>query len=175
MKKNDKKSLDDDNIYVKTKDRPFYLYIDGKQVWVTEEFYRAYTQLINTEEKRRDDEGRCLIEAERGEFKRCRLKCTECPLKRTGYALSLDHHQEEYGYEAADAYDLVADLKYQEKKDRLYAELSLLSELDRRIMYLHLQELTEREIGAEVGLSQKAVNLRINKCIKLMKERIKNT
>lgn len=173
MKKYVKKSLDDQNCYVRTEERCFYVEIDGKVIWVTEEFYRSYTRLNNRERRRRYDEGRCLIPAERGIFKRCSGNCSECPHGRTGYALSLDQHYEEYGYEAVDPYDLVADLKYQEKKDRLDAELSLLSELDRRIMHLHLQELTEREIGVEVGLSQKAVNLRINKCIKLMKERIK--
>lgn len=174
MKKDVKQSLDDQNCYVRTEERCFYVEIDGKVIWVTEEFYRSYTRLNNRERRRRYDEGRCLVPAERGHFKRCADNCSECPHgRRSGYALSLDQHYEEYGYEAVDPYDLVADLKYQEKKDRIYAELSLLSELDRRIMYLHLQELTEREIGAEVGLSQKAVNLRINKCIELMKERIK--
>lgn len=172
MANEDNKRIENDNIYVKTEERPFYLYIDGKKVWVSEEFYRAYTQLINTEEKRQDDEGRCLIEAERGEFKRCRLSCSECPLKRTGYALSLDHHQEEYGYEAADAYDLVADFQYQEVKEKLEMELSLLSELDQRILNLYRQDFSEREIGSKVGLSQKAVNLRIKKYIELLKEKL---
>ena len=172
MKKDDKNNYYNENIYLKTEERSFYLYIDGKQVWVTKEFYYAYTQLINTEEKRRDDEGRCLIEAQRGELKRCRLNCSECPLKRTGYALSLDHRQEEYGYQAEDEYDLVAEFEYQEKKASLEMELSLLSELDQRILNLYRQDYTEREIAVEVGLSQKAINLRVNKLILLLKEKL---
>lgn len=172
MKNDVKNNLDNESCYVKTEERNFYVYIDGQQIWVTEEFYHSYTRLINKEDKENYNRGRCLIPAERGELKRCMDNCSECPLKRTGYAYSLDHRQEEFGLEPADDYDLAADIKLQEIKDSLEAAVSLFTELDQRILDLYRQDFSEREIGSKVGLSQKAVNLRIKKCIELLKEKL---
>lgn len=172
MKKDAKNNFDNESCYVKTEERCFYVYIDGKQVWVTEEFYYSYTRLINKEDKENYNRGRCLIPAERGELKRCMDNCSECPLKRTGYNRSLDHRQEEFGFEPADDYDLIADIKLQEIKDSLAEEIAALSILDQRILDLYRQDFSEREIGYKVGLSQKAVNLRLKKCIELLKEKL---
>lgn len=174
MQKNDNNRFEDENIFIRTEVRSYYIDLPegGPRVWVDEETYKNYARIQNAEDKRLYNEGRCLIPAERGTFKRCMESCSECPLKRTGYTLSLDHHQEEYGYEASDDSDLVAEIKLQEVKDKLQEEVSLLSILDQKILSLYEKDFSEREIGAKVGLSQKAVNLRLKKCIELLKQKL---
>lgn len=174
MQKNDNTRFEDENYLIRTEARCYYIDLPqgGPRVWVNQQDYLNYSRIDNAEAKRRYNEGRCIIPADRGIFKRCMKPCNECSLKRTGYALSIAHHQEEYGYEAADESDLVAEIKLQEVKDKLQEEVSLLSILDQKILSLYEQDFSEREIGAKVGLSQKAVNLRLKKCIELLKQKL---
>ena len=176
MAKNGKNRLDDEDYRVPTKER--YLYIDleggGGRIWVNKEDYRNYRRIIEAEWQAKLDESRCLIPAERGLYKRCREKCSECPLGRTGNTLSYDAMIEITGNELPDDLDISADYEYEELREKLWAEVEMLSELDQRILALYNEDYTEREIAAEVGLSQKAVNLRINKCIKLLREKLKD-
>lgn len=176
MANNGKNRLDDEDYRVPTKER--YLYIDleggGGRIWVNKEDYRNYRRIIEAEWQARIDESRCLIPAERGLYKRCREKCSECPRGRTGNTISYDAIIENTGNELPDDLDISADYEYEELREKLWAEVETLSEVDQRILALYNEDYTEREIAAEVGLSQKAVNLRINKCIQLLREKLKD-
>lgn len=176
MAKNGKNRLDDEDYRVPTKER--YLYIDfeggGGRIWVNKEDYRNYRRIIEAEWKAKLDSSRCLIPAKRGLYKRCREKCSECPYHRTGNNISYDLIIENTGNELPDGLDIRADYELNELREKLWAEVALLDELDQRILRLYNEEYTEREIAQKVDLSQKAVNLRINKCIKLLREKLKD-
>ena len=176
MAKNGKNRLDDEDYRVPTKER--YLYIDleggGGRIWVNKEDYRNYRRIIEAEWQAKLDESRCLIPAERGMYKRCRERCSECPYHRTGNNISYDLIIENTGNELPDGLGLRADYELNELREELWAEVALLDELDQRILRLYNEDYTEREIGQKVGLSQKAVNLRINKHISLLKEKLKD-
>lgn len=176
MAKNGKNRLDDEDYRVPTKER--YLYIDleggGGRIWVNKEDYRNYRRIIEAEWQAKLDESRCLIPAERGMYKRCRERCSECPYRRTGNPISYESIEENYGNELPDGLDIRADYELNEVREKLWAEVALLDELDQRILRLYNEEYTEREIAQKVDLSQKAVNLRINKCIKLLREKLKD-
>ncbi len=176
MAKNGKNRLDDEDYRVPTKER--YLYIDleggGGRIWVNKEDYRNYRRIIEAEWQAKLDESRCLIPAERGMYKRCRERCSECPYHRTGNNISYDLIIENTGNELPDGLDIRADYELNEVREKLWAEVALLDELDQRILRLYNEDYTEREIGQKVGLSQKAVNLRINKHISLLKEKLKD-
>jgi RNA polymerase sigma factor (sigma-70 family) len=150
-----------------------YIPVDGQQIPVTEEVYRAYTQPVWAERKRREREKRCVISNGRGRTKRCTADCSQCNQQRTGSALSLDKLLED-GYEAADTIDLsdlVADRLLLEE---LYAALEELDPDNRRIMELFSIGKSEREIAADMGLSQKAISKRKTKLFAQLRERLQD-
>ena len=144
-----------------------YIEIDGQQIPVTEEVYRAYKRPAWAEHKRKDREKRCRDE----NGNRCEGDCSKCDKQRTGSVLSLDKFTED-GFEVADPVDiaeLVADkLLFEE----LYAALEELDPEDRRIMELFSIGLSEREIAADIGRSQKTINNRKPKLFAQLRERL---
>lgn len=176
MAKDGKNRLDDDDYRIPTEERCYYIDLDGNggRIWVNEEDYRNYRRIEDAEWQAKLDSSRCLIPAERGLYKRCREKCSECPYLRTGNPISYESIEENSGNELADDFDMRTEYEYDELREKLWTEVETLSELDQRILELYNEDYTEREIASEVGLSQKAVNLRINKCIALLKEKLKD-
>ena len=146
-----------------------FLEIDGQQVSVTEEVYRAYKRPLWAEHKRKEREKRCRDE----KGNRCTKDCRKCPHQKTGSILSLDRFVEE-GFEVPDAVDFT-----ELAADRLLLQelLAALEELDpdnRRIMELFSIGKSEREISDEIGLSQKAINKRKTKLFTQLRERLKD-
>ena len=176
MAKDGKNRLDDKNYRVPTEERCKYIDLEGGGglIWVKKEDYTNYDRIRNAEWKAKLDESRCLIPAERGMYKRCRERCSECPYHRTGNNISYDLIIENTGNELPDGLDIRADFELNEVREKLWAEVEMLDELDQRILRLYNEDYTEREIAQKVDLSQKAVNLRINKCIKLLREKLKD-
>lgn len=150
-----------------------YIPIDGQQILVNENVYRADRRPAWAEHKRKEREKRCVMSNGRGGTRRCTDDCSKCDKQRTGSILSLDKFSDD-GFEIADAVDLaelVAD-------KLLFEELSTaLEELDpdnRRIMELFSIGKSEREIAAGIGLSQKAINKRKTKLFAQLRERLKS-
>lgn len=146
-----------------------YIEIDGQQISVTEEVYRAYKRPIWAEHKRKEREMRCRDE----KGNRCNRDCSKCDKQRTGSVLSLDKFAEE-GFDVADTVDiaeLVADkLLFEE----LYKSLEELDPENRRIMELFSIGKSEREIADDIGLSQKAINKRKTKLFAQLREHLKD-
>lgn len=141
--------------------KQYFVSIDGEQVPVTEEVYRAYKQPLWAEHKRKERSKRCQISNGRGGVKRCDADCSQCPHDRNGSILSLDGFEED-GYFPA---DLTAADPQQILEDALLLEelLAAIAELDpinQRIIELLQEEMSEREIADVIGLSQQAVNKR---------------
>lgn len=81
------------------------LKIDGQQIPVTEEVYRAYKQPLWAEHKRKERKKRCITGNGKGGTKRCTKDCRTCEKKREGSILSLDKFADD-GYEVTDTVDL---------------------------------------------------------------------
>jgi RNA polymerase sigma factor (sigma-70 family) len=176
MSKDEKNRLNDEDYRVRTEERCFYIDLEGNggRIWVNETDYKNYRRIVEAEWQEKINASRCLIPAERGLYKRCRKDCSQCPLTRSGNHISYEAIIENTGNEMPDDFDMRAAYEYDEMRERLWAEVSTLDELNQRIMHLYNEEYTEREIAKKVGLSQKAVNLRIKKCIQLLKDKLRN-
>lgn len=159
---------------VESKDRQFYLEIDGKTIYVTEEVYRAYMQPIWAEKKRKEREARCSISNGKGSIKRCMEDCSICQHPKRGIPLSLDKFYEDSQYEVADEYQNSLDrLIEDEFNEKLRQAILELKPLDQQIINLFSLNNSEREIAKEVGLSQKTVNNRKNKAFEILREKMK--
>lgn len=158
-----------------------YIEIDGEQIPVTEEVYRAYKQPAWAEHKRKEREKRCLISNGNGGTKRCTRSCRECDMERakkdlplinrTGSILSLDKFLDD-GFNAPDSVDLTELIADKLLLEELFAALNELDPENRRIMELFSIGKSEREIATDIGLSQKAINKRKTKLFAQLKERL---
>ena len=147
-----------------------FIEIDGQQVPVTEEVYRAYKRPVWSEHKRKEREKRCRD----NNGSRCTGNCSKCDKHRTGSVLSLDSLIEESGYELADSVDIAELAADKLLFEELCAALDELDPDNRRIMQLFSIGKSEREIAAVIGLSQKAINKRKTKLFAHLWERLKD-
>lgn len=155
--------------------KQYYLPINGEQVPVSEEVYRAYKQPLWKEHKRKERSKRCSISNGRGGVKRCDAGCSQCPHDRNGSALSLDCFEED-GYfpadlTAADPQQILEDALLLEE---LWEAVSELEPDNQTIIRLFSEGASEREIADAVGLSQKGVSKRKSKLFALLYERLKD-
>jgi DNA-directed RNA polymerase specialized sigma24 family protein len=148
---------------------PRYIEINGQQIPVTEEVYRAYKRPAWVEHKRKEREKRCRDD----KGNRCARDCSNCNKQRTGSLLSLEKFSEE-GFEVADSVDLTELVVDKLLLEKLYIALEELDPDNRRIMKLFSIGKSEREIAIDVGLSQKAINKRKTKLFAQLRERLRN-
>lgn len=146
-----------------------YIEIDGEQIPVTEEVYLAYKRPAWAEHKRKEREKRCRD----GSGNRCTGDCSRCDKKRTGSALSLDKFTDE-GFNVPASFELDELVADKLLLEQLYIALDELDPDNRKIMELFGLGKSEREIAAEIGLSQKAVNKRKAKLFAKLREQLKN-
>jgi RNA polymerase sigma factor (sigma-70 family) len=143
--------------------------IDGQQIPVIEEVYRAFKRPAWAEHKRQEREKRCRDE----NGNRCTKDCRLCDKTREGSVLSLDRFAEQ-GFEPAESTDIDELIAEKELLNELYAALDELDPENRRIMDLFKVGMSEREIAADIGLSQKAINKRKTKIFAQLRERLKH-
>ena len=148
---------------------PRYIPIDGQQIQVTEEVYRAYKRPAWAERKRMERQKRCRDE----NGNRCTGDCSKCDKQRTGSVLSLDKFTED-GFEVAESVDIAELMADKLLFEELYAALEELDPDNRRIMELFSIGKSEREIASDIGLSQKAINKRKTKLFAQLRERLKD-
>ena len=148
---------------------PRYIPIDGQQIQVTEEVYRAYKRPAWAERKRMERQKRCRDE----NGNRCTGDCSKCDKQRTGSVLSLDKFTED-GFEVAGPVDIAELIADKLLLEELYAALDELDPDNRRIMKLFSIGKSEREIANDIGLSQKAINKRKKKMFAQLRERLKD-
>jgi len=156
-------------------DRPYYLDIDGKRIFVSEEVYRAYKQPLWAEHKRKERESRCQVSNGRGGLKRCNDDCSTCPFSKNGKPLSINRLYEDYEYEVSSKSETIIEKVVNEEfKNELWKAVGSLDEVDKQIAILFSEGLSERAIATEVNLSQKAVNKRKTKIFNELKELLKD-
>lgn len=138
-----------------------FIEIDGEQIPVTEEVYRAYKRPLWAEHKRKERAKRCRDE---NGF-RCTKDCRTCEKFREGSDLSLNKFNEE-GYEIADSVDLAELVADKLLLEQLVAALNDLDPDERSLIKaLFYNDRTERDYAAEIGISHQAVGKRKLKVI----------
>jgi RNA polymerase sigma factor (sigma-70 family) len=146
----------------------FYVTINGQQVPVSEEVYRAYKRPAWAEHKRQERSKRCI--GENGS--RCNGDCSKCDKLRTGGTLSLNAFEED-GFEPSDTSpdpaEIVADKLLLEE---LFKALDELDPDSRRICKLIAQGATEREIAAMLGIRQSTLNYRKRQLMVRLRDRL---
>lgn len=146
-------------------DKRWYIRIDGEDIAVTEEVYRAYKRPAWAEHKRREREKRCRDSS----GNRCTEDCSTCPKDREGGALSLDRLVED-GYEAPDQLDVAEQVEDALLKEALRAALMSLTDEERFIVTLAFQGRTEREAAAEAEMPRKTFVYRRDKIVDKLKK-----
>ena len=146
-----------------------YIYLEDEKmlVPVTDAIYTEYMRPEWREQKRRQREQHCTVDG-----KRCQKDCNYCKYSPEGAALSLERLAEDLGETAPDKVD-VAECCIAELLNReLYEALDELTSEDKKIIKLLFNEMSEREIAAEVGLSQKGVNKRKHRLFEFLRARL---
>ena len=142
-----------------------FIEIDGEQIPVTEEVYRAYKRPLWAEHKRKERAKRCRDE---NGF-RCTKDCHTCKKSREGSDLSLNKFSEE-GYEVADSVDLAELVADKLLLEQLVAALNDLDPDEQSLINaLFYNDRTERDYAAEIGISHQAVGKRKQKVIEKLR------
>jgi len=157
----------------------WHVIIDGQQIPASEEVYRAYKRPAWAERKRKEREMRCLDKI----GNRCTKSCRECdleraekglpPIERISSVLSLDKFTED-GFESADVVDVAEFVADKLLLEELFASLEGLDPENRRIMELFSIGKSERDIAADIGISQKAINKRKTKLFAQLRDCLKD-
>ena len=155
--------------------KEFYVMVQGKKVFVSEEVYRAYVRPIRKEQRKERRDWKCRIVGEKGNLIRCNKNCNECEYaetgnKATGNILSLDKLLEK-GIEIADEH-LTPEELYIEKERRtslqesLQKALSQLTSRQREIVVMHFFEYkSQEEICQMLGLTKGTVSLNLKRAL----------
>lgn len=158
-----------------SENKEFYITIQGKKVFVSEEVYLAYVRPIRNEQRRRRRDWKCRIVGKKGNLVRCNKKCSECQYskvgnKATGNILSLDKLLES-GIEIADKHlnpeELYIEKEYRtSSQTQLYKALAKLTPRQKQIVkYIYVQEKTEQEVADIYGITQQAVHNALRKIL----------
>lgn len=161
-----------------------FIEIDGEEIPVSEEIYKAYMQPIWREQKRVQrayedlnemddddpfaDSGKVLKQSNSGNG-------TGLHHLKMGLPLSLNQAKEEQGFEAKSETNVEEEVAYKILLDELLNILDELNDKDSKAMKLVLIEgLTEREVAKEIGMSRKTINNRKKKYLPIIQEKLKD-
>lgn len=147
--------------------KEFYVTIQGKKVFVSEEVYREYVRPIRAIQRQQRRAWKCRIVGRKGNLIRCPYKCEECPYAiagklPTGNVLSLDKFKE-MGVEILDKeFDL--ERMYIEKEDgtsiqeQVHRAIAKLTPRQQEIVRLVFFEgKTREEVASLYGVDGSAI------------------
>lgn len=162
-------------------ERKIYLKDLHQWVPVSKADYDNYYRDINAYRRRQQEHGRCVCPARKRYL--CDMDCWTCRFRKAGDELSLDYKiTDDDGNEKSWLDDLADDapsaLSIIEDRELLDALMTKLGELDpdgRRICELLIQDKTEREIAAIMGISrQSTVNYKKKKAFETLRELLRD-
>lgn len=141
-------------------------------VQVTKEQYEAYMRPEWKEDKRQQR----LVEKRRKREKAQEERREDQSVQGWDTPVSYERLCEtEYGFpEKTRQESLDEILEKEELLEALRRELAKLEELDRTILQMAIQGVSEAAIGREVGLSQKGVNKRKHRILEQLRKQLKN-
>lgn len=146
--------------------KKFYVTVDGLDVEVTEEVYRAYKQPLWSEHKRIERSQKCNLGK-----KRCDKKCDECPFTKEGAPLSLDTMLED-GLDVADDSCLEDAVMLQLIIKELYKALDNLTSDDRAIIDEFADGKSDHEIADDLDRPQTTVSYRRKVILKQLRREL---
>jgi len=151
----------------------YYIEINGKQIPVTEDVYRAYKRPIWSEHKRNDRQKLCQVSNDKGGVKRCTEDCSKCNYAKEGSILSLDG-LEEAGYGVEDRTQDVAEIVAEKMLlQELFRTLEELDPKNKRICELLIKGHSKRAIARLLSISQSSFEYQFKKLMTYLRERLK--
>lgn len=154
--------------------KQYYLTVEGQEVMVTEEVYRAYKRPIWAEHKRNDRQKLCQVSDGKGDLKRCTGNCSKCSRAREGSVLSLDGLEEE-GYSVEDRSQDVAEIVAEKMLlEELFKSLEELDTNSHRICKLLMEGLSKREIARIMSIPQPSFEYQVKKLMASLRKRLEN-
>ena len=154
--------------------KQYYLTIDGQEVTVTEEVYRAYKRPIWAEYKRNDRQKLCQVSDGKGGLKRCTEDCSKCSRTKEGNVLSLDG-LEEAGYSVEDRAQDVAEIVAEKVLlEELFKALEELDPNSHHICKLLMEGCSKREIARIMSIPQSSFEYQFKKLMASLRERLEN-
>ncbi len=160
-----------------TIERAIYLKDLHQWVSVSKADYDNYYRDINAYRRKQQEHGRCVCPANKRYL--CDMDCWDCRYRRGGDELSLDYTiADENGNEKSWLDELPDEvpsvqsiLEERELLDALMCRLNELEPDSRRICELLLQEKSEREIAAIMGISQQStINYKKRKAFEMLRD-----
>lgn len=142
---------------MKTNEKARKLYVKGKGIEVSEEVYRVVKRDEDREAQRRYRAWRCRD----GKGVRCKKKCSECEFYRmgngpTGSVLSIDQMMSDEN-KPVDIADKNTDLELEVARtllrEAVHKAREQLTEREQVILDMFLDERSEREMAAQLGVS----------------------
>lgn len=154
--------------------KQYYLTIDGQEVNVSEEVYRAYKRPIWAEHKRNDRQKLCQVSDGKGGLKRCTEDCSKCSRTKEGGLLSLDG-LEEAGFSVNDHAQDVAEIVAEKLLlEELFKALEELDPNSHRICKLLMEGHSKREIARIMSIPQSSFEYQFKKLMGSLKSRLEN-
>ena len=154
--------------------KKYYLTIEGQEVTVSEEVYRAYKRPTWAEHKRNDRQKLCQVSNGKGGLKRCTEDCSECNRTKEGNVLSLDG-LEEAGYCVEDREHDVAEIVAEKMLlEELFMALEELDPTSHRICELLMEGHSKREIARSLSIPQSSFEYQFKKLMASLKKRLES-
>ena len=154
--------------------KQYYLTINGQEITVSEEVYRAYKRPIWAEHKRNDRQKLCQVSDGKGGLKRCTEDCSKCSRTKEGNVLSLDG-LEEAGYSVEDRAQDVAEIVAEKLLlEELFKALEELDPNSHHICKLLMEGCSKREIARIMSIPQSSFEYQFKKLMASLRERLEN-
>lgn len=159
-----------------SKDRPYYIYVEGQKLYVPEAIYDATVRDDWRMKKEYELRTKCIITTEKGNTAICRKSCAECPYysQRRMNLISIDYMDEVHGvdvsYEAQSYVGAETPIEYASRIEREEAVDRAISvfknPIDKDIIRFLKGEITLTDISKKHHLTMSSLFRRKEKVIK---------
>lgn len=150
----------------------YYIKIEGQEITVTEEVYRAYKRPTWAEHKRNDREKRCQVSDGKGGLKRCLEDCSTCDRVRDGSILTLDELAEKMHLLTASEIDVSDIVAGKVLLEQLYKVLEELDPKSLRVCQLIMEGHSRREIARILEIPQSSFEYQFKKLMEALKSNL---
>ena len=156
---------------MESKEKEYFIYVDGEKVIVSKDVYSAYMDPIWKEERQKRRTWRCRD----AHGVRCKNDCIECEIAllgegATGNDLSLDRLVEDEDPDLANTKDLEDIAVVREQLDLILTEIEKMSETNQKIMKLLMEGHSQQECADILGVGKSAISQRISLIRKKLKK-----
>lgn len=166
-----------------SKDRPYYIYVEGQKLYVSEAIYDATVRDDWRMKKEYELRTKCIITTEKGNTAICRKSCAECPYysaKRMNL-ISIDYMEDVHGVdiscEAQSYAGYETPMEYAsrlEKEEAVREAIKLFNEpIDKDIIEFLKGELSLTEIAKKHHITMSSLFRRKEKVIKKLQDLLK--